>query len=235
MRYTFDRGDAVPRASEQTRQRILDAAYALFRRGGYTRVSMDEIAAAAGVTKRTLYYHFESKDALLATVLEAQHRLALAAFRTFGDKLSGHPEAMIDTLFRDLAVWSDKPRWAGSGFTRLVIELADLPGHPARMIARRHKADPGPPRPQLCGGGRTGGKEAHSLSDRTKKSDSPDRWNPKVTAVRRVARSFQPDADTRELPRVQLHLNADCSPGPVPLRVIVDVLAMSPQCLLCPR
>ena len=107
---------------------------------GYARVSMDEIAAATKVTKRTLYYHFESKDALLATVLEAQHRLALAAFRTFGDKLSGRPEAMIDTLFRDLAVWSDKPRWAGSGFTRLVIELADLPGHPARTIARRHKA-----------------------------------------------------------------------------------------------
>ena len=130
----------MPRSSEPTRQRILDAAYGLFRRKGYTRVSMDEIAAATGVTKRTLYYHFESKDALLATVLEAQHRLALAAFRTFGDKLSGRPEAMIDTLFRDLAVWSDQPRWAGSGFTRLVIELADLPGHPARTIARRHKA-----------------------------------------------------------------------------------------------
>jgi hypothetical protein len=28
----------------------------------------------------------------------------------------------------------------GLGFTRLVIELADLPGHPARLIARRHKA-----------------------------------------------------------------------------------------------
>ena len=42
--------------------------------------------------------------------------------------------------FSDLAVWADTPRWAGSGFTRLVVELADLPGHPARLIARRHKA-----------------------------------------------------------------------------------------------
>ena len=31
------------------------------------------------------------------------------------------------------------PRWSGSGFTRLVVELADLPGHPARVLARRHK------------------------------------------------------------------------------------------------
>src|SRR4029079_7703023 len=96
--------------------------------------------AAAGLTKRTLYYHFESKDALLATVLEAQHRLALAAFRTFVDRMAGRAEAIIDTLFRDLAVWSDQPRWAGSGFTRLVIELADLPGHPAPAIARPHQA-----------------------------------------------------------------------------------------------
>jgi AcrR family transcriptional regulator len=130
----------VPRSGERTRQRILDVAYKLFRQKGYTRVSMDEIAAAMTVTKRTLYYHFESKDALLASVLEAQHRLALAAFKTFGDRLSGSPEAIIDAMVNDLAVWSDKPRWAGSGFTRLVVELADLPGHPARVIARRHKA-----------------------------------------------------------------------------------------------
>jgi AcrR family transcriptional regulator len=112
----------------------------LFRRKGYTRVSMDAIATATKVTKRTLYYHFTSKDSLLAAVLEAQHRLALAAFRSFGENLSGSPEDIIDRLFRDLAVWSDTPRWAGSGFTRLVVELADLPGHPARVIARRHKA-----------------------------------------------------------------------------------------------
>ena len=130
----------MPRSPEPTRRRILDAAYTLFRRKGFTRVSMDEIALATTVTKRTLYYHFESKDTLLAEVLEAQHVLALAAFQTFGGRLAGSPEAIVEKLFRDLAVWSDTPRWAGSGFTRLVIELADLRGHPARLIARRHKA-----------------------------------------------------------------------------------------------
>jgi AcrR family transcriptional regulator len=130
----------MPRSSEPTRRRILDTAYALFRRKGFTRVSMDDIAGAAALTKRTLYYHFKSKDTLLAEVLEAQHALALAAFRSFGDRLGGSPEAIIDTMFNDLAVWADTPRWAGSGFTRLVIELADLRGHPARVIARRHKA-----------------------------------------------------------------------------------------------
>lgn len=130
----------MPRPASLTRQRILDAAYGLFRRRGFSRVSMDDIAASARLTKRTLYHHFTSKDRLLAEVLEAQQALALQAFRTFGDKLSGSPQAIVEGLFRELAVWADRPRWAGSGFTRLVIELADLPGHPARLIARRHKA-----------------------------------------------------------------------------------------------
>lgn len=130
----------MPKSAEVTRKRILDAGYALFRRKGFARVSMDDIAAAAGVTKKSLYYHYESKDELLRAVLEVQHELALAAFRTFGDRLAGSPEEIIDTMFGDLAAWADTPRWAGSGFTRLVVELADLRGHPARAVARRHKA-----------------------------------------------------------------------------------------------
>lgn len=130
----------MPRSSEPTRAKIVDSAYRLFRQKGYARVSVDEIAAAARITKRSLYYHFKSKDELLASVLQTQAELALAAFKTFGDRLSGRPEAIVDTFFKDLETWSTQPRWSGSGFTRLVVELADLPGHPARSIARRHKA-----------------------------------------------------------------------------------------------
>ena len=128
------------RSRERTRQRVLDAAYALFRRMGLTRVTMDEIAAASAVSKRALYQHFDSKDQLLEAVLEGQHPLALAAFRTFADRLGGTPEEIVDALFADLAWWASTPRWSGSGFTRFAIEVADLPGHPARVIARRHKA-----------------------------------------------------------------------------------------------
>lgn len=130
----------MPRPAGPTRKRILDAAYRLFRSRGFRPVSMDEIAAAARLTKRTLYHPFRSKDDLLADVLRAQDELAVQAFRTFGDKLSGSAEAIVEGLFRDLAVWADRPHFLGSGFTRLVIELADMPGHPARAIARRHKA-----------------------------------------------------------------------------------------------
>jgi AcrR family transcriptional regulator len=130
----------MARSAERTRQRILDRAYVLFRRQGFARVNVDEIAAAAEITKRTLYSHFRSKDELFAAVLEAQHDLAFQAFQTFGKKLSGSPATMVDAFFDELSDWAARPRWAGSGFTRLVVELADLPGHPARAIAKRHKA-----------------------------------------------------------------------------------------------
>jgi AcrR family transcriptional regulator len=127
------------RTSEKTRRHILDCAFELFYRKGFGRVGVDEIAESAGVTKRTLYYHFESKDALLAAVLELQHEMSIARTRKYQDRYAGDAQDAVALLFAELAKWSKKPGWAGAGFTRLVMELADLPGHPARAVARRHK------------------------------------------------------------------------------------------------
>ena len=129
----------MARDRQKTRKKIMDAAYVLFRKRGFTRVNVDEIADAAGITKRTLYSHFESKDALLESVLEHQHEMAFAAFQTFGQKLVGTPEDVVRIFFTELGKWAKTPRWSGSGFTRLAMELADLPGHPARRIASQHK------------------------------------------------------------------------------------------------
>lgn len=123
-----------------TRDKILDAAYALFYAGGFARTGVDAIAAAAGVTKRTLYYHFESKDALLAAVLAAQHALALERIRSWIDgAAAGGADGFARRLFGSLAEWASQPRWRGSGFTRAAMEYADSPGHPARRAARDHK------------------------------------------------------------------------------------------------
>src|SRR5215510_4643986 len=50
----------MPRSAAATRARILETAYELFYRQGFARVGVDRIAASAGITKRTLYAHFES-------------------------------------------------------------------------------------------------------------------------------------------------------------------------------
>jgi AcrR family transcriptional regulator len=131
----------MPRSAAKTKRRILDTAYELFYRKGFNRVGVDEIAAASGVTKRSLYYHFKSKDELLGSVLELQHELSLARIRKYEDRYKGDPAEILAILFAELAKWSAKSGWTGSGFTRMVIELADMPGHPARAVARRHKAE----------------------------------------------------------------------------------------------
>jgi AcrR family transcriptional regulator len=130
----------MARSADATRTKILASAYSLIRRRGFARTKMNDIAAGAALTKRTLYQHFDSKDALLAAMLEMQHELAMAAFVGMIDRSKRDSEQLIETLFADLAAWSAAKHWEGSGFTRLSVELADLPGHPARRMARQHKA-----------------------------------------------------------------------------------------------
>jgi len=55
---------------ERTRYRLLRAAVQVFDRKGYASASVREIVEAAGVTKPALYYHFGSKEGVLAAILE---------------------------------------------------------------------------------------------------------------------------------------------------------------------
>lgn len=57
--------------SEESRQTVLDAAIATLARDGIQATSIQDIADAAGVSKGSVHYHFESKDELLERVLEA--------------------------------------------------------------------------------------------------------------------------------------------------------------------
>jgi AcrR family transcriptional regulator len=129
------------RKTDEVRQRIVDAAYEAVWRSGFHRTSLDGIAKRAKLTKRTLYSYFRSKDDLFAAVLLHHGELAAQRLKRIGDRMPSDRNGMIDSYFGQLAGWAGAtPRWSGSGFTRLVVELADLPGHPARAIARRVKA-----------------------------------------------------------------------------------------------
>ncbi len=56
-----------PSFSERKRQAVLDGAAQVFAEEGFQVASMDRIAAAAGVSKRTVYKHFRSKRELFDT------------------------------------------------------------------------------------------------------------------------------------------------------------------------
>jgi AcrR family transcriptional regulator len=126
--------------SEDTQRRIIEAAYFLFYRHGFARVSLDMVAQRAKLTKRTVYLHFRSKDDLLAAALERYSELDAQRLRVIEEQMQAEtPEVMIEALFRQFTDWASKPRFSGAGFTRVVVELGDLPGHPARAVARRAK------------------------------------------------------------------------------------------------
>ena len=126
-------------AQKPTRDRILEAAGKLFHREGIRAVGVDAVAAAAGVTKRTLYYHFRSKDDLIAACLERRDQPNLAIFRRWFDAADGDVADKVQGIFRNLAETARHPRWKGCGFLRTSVELVNLPGHPANVAGRTHK------------------------------------------------------------------------------------------------
>ncbi|MDC7790023.1 TetR/AcrR family transcriptional regulator [Rhodoplanes sp. TEM] len=129
----------MPRTAEPTRRKILAAATRLFYGAGIRAVSLDEIAAAAGVTKKTLYYHFRSKDDLVGAYLAARDAPNLALFRRWFDEAGGDLADRVRAIFRNLARAARHPKWRGCGFLRTSVEYADLPGHPAIRTGIAHK------------------------------------------------------------------------------------------------
>src|SRR5260370_37532796 len=88
------------------RQRLLDAAADLFYRQGIGAVGVDLVSKAAGVSKRTLYQQFGSKDQLVAQSLEA-HGIAILGMYlpAAGDDLPPREQILVvfDGLRRSTA------------------------------------------------------------------------------------------------------------------------------------
>ncbi|TLP43922.1 TetR/AcrR family transcriptional regulator [Cohaesibacter sp. CAU 1516] len=125
--------------SKPARERIIDAANRLFYREGIRAVSVDAVAEKAGITKKTLYYHFKSKDDLVTAYLTARDQPNLALFETWFDAEDGNVEDKVEAIFIALAQSSRHPKWKGCGFLRTAAELANMPGHPAMQVGAAHK------------------------------------------------------------------------------------------------
>jgi AcrR family transcriptional regulator len=94
-------------------EQTLEAAHGLFAERGYAAVTMDEIAAAVGVTKPLLYNYFGNKerlyiacmeragDSLLATIAEA-----VGKTENPGDALGAGVRAFFSFLDTDRAAWA---------------------------------------------------------------------------------------------------------------------------------
>ncbi|MDG4877602.1 TetR/AcrR family transcriptional regulator [Mesorhizobium sp. WSM4935] len=124
-----------------TRKRLVDAATKLFYAEGIGRVSVDAVAEKAGLTKRTLYYHFKSKDDLIAAYLDGRDQPNLEQMAGWFDAAEGGADKKVEAIFTNLARVARHPKWKGCGFLRTAAELAAMPGHPAVKAGARHKTN----------------------------------------------------------------------------------------------
>jgi AcrR family transcriptional regulator len=129
----------MPRSGRDTRERILSAAAKLFYSQGIRAVSVDAVAATAGITKRTLYYHFKSKDDVIGAYLATRDQPSLDLFKRWFAETRGGTAKKVQGIFQNLAVSARHPKWKGCGFLRTSAELANMPGHPAMRIGAAHK------------------------------------------------------------------------------------------------
>ncbi len=83
----------VPR-TENTRQAILDVAYARFAGLGFKKVTIDEIAAELGISKKTVYKLFPSKEEILREVVLAKMTELLQIF----EKIQSMKEPSVDKI-----------------------------------------------------------------------------------------------------------------------------------------
>ena len=125
--------------SDKTRERIVAAATRLFYNEGIRAASVDAIAEKAGITKKTLYYHFRSKDELIAAYLASRDQPTLDLYARWFEATAGSAADKVRGLFAEFARSADTPKWKGCGFQRTAAELANTPGHPALKAGAAHK------------------------------------------------------------------------------------------------
>lgn len=118
---------------------VLAAADELFYERGIHAVGVELVAERAGVTKKTLYDRFGSKDRLVVAYLEgrtARWRVVLDEYLRAADP---DPASRLAAVFDASAAWaaSDGPR--GCGMINAHAEIAD-PAHPAYAVITGEKA-----------------------------------------------------------------------------------------------
>ncbi len=120
------------------RERLLEAALALFNREGFHAVGIDRILAEAGVAKMTLYKHFPSKQALILAALQHRNQRILAWYDTALTARGGGPRERLLGLFDVLGDWFDSGDFHGCLFVKAAGEYPD-PADPAHKAAADYK------------------------------------------------------------------------------------------------
>ena len=120
------------------RDALLGATSELTYARGITGTGVDAIAARAGVTKRTLYQHFGSKDRLVAEALSDRSGRALLNLEANARRRSEETGELVILAFFDVIENALRTRTIGGcAFINASLEI-NRPGHPVREAALAH-------------------------------------------------------------------------------------------------
>lgn len=119
-------------------ERILHTASEMFYRKGIRAVGVDSIAAEAGVTKKTLYEKYGSKDKLVAAYLRARDESWRDWLQGFVERRDGSATERLLSTFDALEEWMERENYRGCGFVNAAVEFPDA-NHPARAVVLEQK------------------------------------------------------------------------------------------------
>ena len=123
------------------RERLLAVAIELFYTRGFQAVGLDQVVAAAGVSKTAFYNHFESKDELMLEAVKLRDEWEMAAWRRAVEELAGDdPTAQLLAFFDVMEIWFNDPGFGGCMFINTASEFPD-PNDPVHQAAAKHKRD----------------------------------------------------------------------------------------------
>lgn len=119
-----------------TAEKITDSALRLFYRNGYHASGVELLSQEAGVTKRTLYRHFPSKEHLVEAALQLRDRELMAQMfgAIEGVPVKKRPLAYIDFI----AAWAAQADFSGCAFINASAEYGHHTDRP-HVLAKAHK------------------------------------------------------------------------------------------------
>ncbi|MFI5526701.1 TetR/AcrR family transcriptional regulator [Streptomyces platensis] len=118
--------------------KILETASRLFYEQGIRAIGVEAIAEAAGVTKKTLYDRFGSKEDLILAYLRARDGLWRSTLVKHVNEQDGTPEHKLLATFGALRKWMRERNPRGCAFVNAYVELPE--DHPGQEVAREQKA-----------------------------------------------------------------------------------------------
>ncbi len=126
-------------SQSQRREDLVDTAIELFLEHGFHATGIDTILAESGVSKKTLYRHFRSKDELILAALKKYDGLFRNGFMRQVEARAETPRERLLAMFDVAAAWFEQNNFYGCLFINAIGEYSDAEA-PIRQVCKDFKA-----------------------------------------------------------------------------------------------